>query len=300
MTRWVIPRSILDIWVARASRMLEPEDREALCGDLSESGVSGFDALCDVMDLVIRRQVTSLREVRPWLLLTLLAVPLGVLLSVVSRETADGSAIYLWLYTDNWNLDLARTPGYWRALADCLPNVYLSGSALLCSSLAAGLLIGTVVRQSRWLSTVGFITVLLCAGTLGIPHELRFVLSLGRARDYFGNAIVFTSTFYRAIYPQILALFFCVLPFVYGTNKGIQVKNLPRAGRFLMSIAFVASIGALVSQSSSWWFFHLWDKWPIESLGLPSPIQLATIGSATYLLLTAVRSRNAVPCNSPA
>jgi hypothetical protein len=300
MTRRVIPRSILNIWVARTSRMLEPEDQEALCGDLAESGVSGFDALCDVMDLVIRRQLGSLREVRPWLLLTLLAIPLGFLLSVISRETADGSAIYLWLYTDNWNLDLVRTPGYWRTLAECLPNVYLSGSALVCSSLAAGLLIGTVARRGRWLSTVGLISVLFCAGTLGVPRELSFVLTLGCARDYFGNAIVFTNTFYRAVYPQILALFFCVLPFIYGTNKGIQVRNLPHSGRFLMSIAFVASVGALVSQSSSWWFLHLWDKWPVDFLGLPSPMQMATIGSATYLLLNAVRSRNAVPRNSRA
>jgi hypothetical protein len=300
MTRWVVTRSIFEILVARASRMLEPEDREALCGDLSESGVSGFDALCDVMDLVIRRQVASLREVRPWLPLTLLAIPLGVLLSVISREAADRSAIYLWLYTDNWNLDLARTPGYWRALVECLPNLFLSGSALVCSSLAAGLLIGTVVRRGRWLSTVGLITVLLCAGALGVPQELRFILTLGRARDYFGNAIVFTNTFYREVYPQILMLFLCVLPFVYGTNKGIQVRKLSRTGQFLMSIAFVASVETLVSQSSSWWFLHLWDKWPVESLGLPSPIQLTTIGSATYLLLAAVGSRNAMPRNSRA
>ncbi|MEI9970457.1 MAG: hypothetical protein WDM87_18280 [Terracidiphilus sp.] len=241
--------------------MLEPEDREALCGDLAESGVSGFDALCDVMDLVIRRQVASLREVRPWLLLTLLAIPLGFLLSVISRETADGSAIYLWLYTDNWNLDLARTLGYWRALAECLPSVYLSGSALVCSSLAAGLLIGTIVRRGRWLSTVGLITVLLCAGTLGVPHELRFILTLGRARDYseMPLCLPIRST-ERYIHKFLRCSFACCLLFME------QTRHPSRASSTHGSVSNVDRIrdigGALVSQSSSWWFLHLGTNGP--------------------------------------
>lgn len=197
MTRRTTPLSAFDFLAERVSGLLDPSDREALCGDLAESGVAGIEALHDVLSLVIRRQIAVLSNFRPWVVLAFLAIPIGVFLSVLSRQTADGSAIYLWLYTSNLNLSLARTSGYWRGMAECLPVVLLPCLSLACLSWTAGLLIGVYARQTRWLSGGGLIGVLFCASILGLPHGFALILVLGRARDYFGNAAVFTNTFYR-------------------------------------------------------------------------------------------------------
>ena len=213
---------------------------------------------------------------------------------MVSRQTADGSAIYLWLYTSNLNLSLARMSGFWRGMAECLPVVLLPCLKLACLSWTMGLLIGVYARQTRWLSGGGLIGVLLCAGILGLPHGFGLTLTLGSARDYFGNAAVFTSTFFRAVYPQIIELLLSVLPFFYGLRQRFLVGSLPRSDRLVTFIAFGASIGALVCQSSASWVFHLWDHWPTYLPGLPSPITMASFGSAAYLYLTVRPSRKVI------
>jgi hypothetical protein len=38
-----------------------------------------------------------------------LVVPLGILLSLVSRSTADGRAVYIWMYSNNWDWEFVRT-----------------------------------------------------------------------------------------------------------------------------------------------------------------------------------------------
>src|SRR5260370_23090728 len=89
-----------------SSRMLNPEEREVVRGDLAESGEKGSRALRDVLGLVVRRQAALWTDWRPWLTLVRLVVPLGVLLSIASKSTADGSAVYIWMYADNLDRDL--------------------------------------------------------------------------------------------------------------------------------------------------------------------------------------------------
>ena len=86
--------------VDRSSRLLEPDEREAVRGDLAESGETGGQALRGVLGLVVRRQVALWKHWRPWLALIGLVVPLGMLLTLTSRATANGSAIYVWRYAN--------------------------------------------------------------------------------------------------------------------------------------------------------------------------------------------------------
>lgn len=290
MRQEATPSRTFDSFAERVSRLLEPSDREALCGDLQEYGVTGFDALHDVLSLVVRRQIAALRNVRPWLEVTLLTVPVGLFLSVVSRQTADGSAIYLWLYASNLNPDLVRISGYWRGIAECLPIVFWPCLKLTCASWTAGLLIGLCARQIRWLSVVGLIAVMLYVETLGLPHSFGSIFMLSRARDYFGNAAVFTSAFYRVLFPAIILLLFSVLPFICGLRRRLAIGSLPPSARLVAFLALGVSLGALVCQSSSSWILHLWDQWPIHLAGLPSPITMLSLGSAAYLYLIAKKS----------
>ena len=93
------------------SRLLDPDEREAVNGDFAESGESGAQALLDALGLVARRQIALWRQWRPWLALLGLVLPLGVLLSLVSRMMADGSAIYSWMYLNNWTWTYVTNAG---------------------------------------------------------------------------------------------------------------------------------------------------------------------------------------------
>lgn len=191
------------VWrlVDDASDMLDPAECEAVRGDLAESGESAGKALCDVLGLVIRRQTGHLQNWRPLLALSCLTLPLGILLSLASRRTADGSAIYVWFYVSNSDWTILRNPGYWRGLAEYAPGVFLSYLALVSWSWTAGFLVRSSSRRTIWLSGGVFFSVLLCVGLLGVPHFLGHILVVQRARDFQGNAAVFSEGFYRKEFP---------------------------------------------------------------------------------------------------
>jgi hypothetical protein len=106
------------------SLMLHPDERQVVRGDLVESGATGNQALRDVLGLVVRRQATLWMHWRPWLTLASLVVPLGMLLSVVSRSTAAGSAVYVWMYANNWKWgDLGNT-GFWHVFVETVLLVF--------------------------------------------------------------------------------------------------------------------------------------------------------------------------------
>lgn len=99
------------------SRLLEPDERDAVRGDFAESSETGGRALRDVLGLVVRRQVTLWKDWRPWLALAGLVGPLGMLLSLVSRRSADGSAIHIWMYVNNWTWAYVTNAGARHDLA---------------------------------------------------------------------------------------------------------------------------------------------------------------------------------------
>jgi hypothetical protein len=57
-------------WLAdMVSRLLEPDECDAVRGDLAESGATGGEALRDLLGLVVRRQAALWMDWRPWLAL---------------------------------------------------------------------------------------------------------------------------------------------------------------------------------------------------------------------------------------
>jgi len=88
--------------VDKASGLLDPDDRNAVLGEFSESGTSGAQALFDLLGLIVRRQLALWRDWHPWLALMGVVIPLGVLLSVACRGLAEGSATTLYLHINGW------------------------------------------------------------------------------------------------------------------------------------------------------------------------------------------------------
>jgi hypothetical protein len=67
-------------WVEVASRMLRRDEREAVLGDLIESGEGAWRAMIAVLGLVLRREAEIWKIWRPWVAAFGLSVPCSFLL----------------------------------------------------------------------------------------------------------------------------------------------------------------------------------------------------------------------------
>lgn len=187
--------------IARAIELLAltlaPAEREAVLGDLHESGQSSARSLRDVIGLVLRR---SLRPVAS----SLVILPLALLLTVLARGRADGAAIYLWLWTSNLDTHLLTNAGFWNGVAESAPRLLLPCLTLALYAWSTATL---ATRLSR-ATAVLFCATLLLPAPLGPPAS---ILGL-RARDFGGNAAVFHGLFFRNAFPCILQCLFVLLP----------------------------------------------------------------------------------------
>jgi hypothetical protein len=75
-----VPRSLMDI----AARLLEQDERDAVLGDLAETGSNAWQSLVEVVGLVMRRQAALWADWRPWLAAFGVALPGSFLLMGVS------------------------------------------------------------------------------------------------------------------------------------------------------------------------------------------------------------------------
>ena len=269
-----------------ASKMLDPSECEAVRGDFEEAGDSGERVLRGVLGLLIRRQTGYLMEWRPALTLAWLALPLAILLSLVSKRTADGSAIDIWMYVNNWDWAILRNPGYWQQLAEIAPRIFLSYLALACWAWTAGFLMRFLSRRSIWLIGGVFYSVFICVGFWGVPHSLGHILVVQRARDFQVNAIVFANGFYRQVFPLMVEFILVALPAWRGMCQSFPMAGeFPRGRKVALLICTLTTIASLVSQSLAWWQFRVWAMYPLRLPRLPSLVPLALVGPIAYLLL---------------
>jgi hypothetical protein len=109
------------------SRALTPDDREAVRGDLEEAGGTGVGATREVLGLVLRRQAATWMDWRPWVAVVTIVLPVGVALSHLYAFWAGGTAIYSWLYIDNWTWGYLPVFSFtfYRAIAPVLLGMVL-------------------------------------------------------------------------------------------------------------------------------------------------------------------------------
>ena len=248
-------------------------------------------AFRDVIDLVIRRRVADLEDCRLWLILALFVIPLGMLMSLEVRNMADESAIYAWLYANNWSWTLTQIPGFWQELTESASRVLLSYLALGCWSWTAGFLVGSSSRRTLWATGSIFFGVLFVVGSIGVPNQLGTILVIGRARDYVGNAVVFANHFYRYAFPPALEALLVVLPAWHGMRQNVRCNRMPPPYRSAALTASLVTVCALTCQCLVWWQFRFWNNPPPWISRVPSLFLLAVLGPTTYLVLIAIRSR---------
>lgn len=226
-------------WLAT---FLRKDEREAVLGDLAEEGVGPASVGFSIAGLLVRRELAKWRSSKAWFVLLCLLLPCVLFLSVVARDVTDGSAIYLWLFGSNSDLELLRQPGYWSSFLECLPRVLVPCLALLSWSWCSGYAIGSASRSTRKSSALLMCALIGLAFFNCLPRGLHTVIS-DQARAFPGNRAVFSNAFYGDVFPR-LALFFLVLcPALRGIRDGASFTKMPFAAR--LTCPLVLGIGLL-------------------------------------------------------
>jgi hypothetical protein len=198
--------------VDRLSCLLDANEREAVLGDLTELRVSSRQGVAEIIGLVARRQLRVWAGWRPWFVVTGLVVPLGIVLSRVSRRWADLDAVYAWLYVDNWTWAHLASSGSRRELLT-IGVIFLAQCLTLpCCAWMIGFAAGTLSRRTAWMSGALFSGVVYGA-TLGMPRP-------GLLNP--AHAVVFSVTFYRVVFPIVFRAAFVCLPALAGLRHSLH------------------------------------------------------------------------------
>jgi hypothetical protein len=279
--------------VEMVSRSLSPDEREAVNGDFAESGETGGRALCGVLGLVLRRQFELWKDWRPWLALLGFVAPIGLLLSWVSRAMADGSAIYVWMYLNNWTWTYMTNAGARMDLIGYGADISLHYLALVSWAWTGGFLLGFLSRRTIQANVSLFCLVLFLGEVLAAPRDLSSWIILPRPLGHTDRVHggVYSLTFYSVLFPLIIQMVLVVLPSLWGAHRGLRLETLSGLRRTILWVCVLATIAALGTESSVWWQFRTWDIRPIPTPvpHLPSLLPIALLGPAGYWLATAMR-----------
>jgi hypothetical protein len=232
------------------SQGLEPDERDAVRGDLAECGATGGQALSQVLGLVVRRQGALWINWRPWVGLLFLAIPVGIVFCVVSKLLADGSAIYLWVYTNYWSPTILENAAYRHDFLQYVGITLRNYGMLAGAAWISGFALGFVCRRGLPLNAVLFGVLLFFGEILYSPrspvwmvytlrdllgffwtpgfdrhHHSLYALSV-LGRNYFSvNAIVFENPFYRSIFPLLVQTVLVLLPSLWGMRQSLLRLN---------------------------------------------------------------------------
>ena len=283
------------------SETLEPDERHAVRGDLAECGATGSRALRDVFGLVVRRQVELWRAWRPWLIVIAGIFPFAMLLSLASRLRAYQSAVYLWMYLNNWHWGLLGNRGFWHVLPDSAATVFVAQLTLACCSWSAGFVLGAISRRMMRVSAVLFCFALLLSQLLGAPLYLAYysdyihrVLPFPRvSHDWSHPDPVSALMFYRVILPLLVQVVVVALPALWGMHRGSESERLPPLPRALLWFAAILTVAVMLLQAPGlglllWGLFAQpsgWKGWPVRLPGI------VVYWPIVYLVASAIAGR---------
>lgn len=211
---------VLALWLCST---LEPAERETVAGDLAESGESGGRALVNVFGLVIRRQAAVWKASHLWVVLFILVLPFSFMLCTVAQSVAGESAVYTWMYANNWDWGLLKNFGFWYVLGDAAMQLSLSCLMVVCWSWSAGFLLGRIRKPIQPTSQGALLLLLFVFQIVNAPERwFNFWMVLsgvppGPAIDL--NAPVTSSAFYHVIFPFIFLGILGALPAIWGMRQ---------------------------------------------------------------------------------
>jgi hypothetical protein len=207
------------------SRLLPPEEREAVQGDLLEGGETAWQSLLAITGLVIRREMDLWRNWRPWVASFGLALPSSFLLMGFSLSVSRayqqlvGGPIF-------HATGVAIRPGF--ALFVC--NVLL----LAGWSWTGGFVVGSVSRRTIWVSAaLSFVPCMFCLERFRVESLSRLCLLL--------------------FLPVAL----------WGAHQGLQIARIKRSSAIALAIAVTVLTIPTWSSGGAWipnWALS-WPAW---------------------------------------
>lgn len=280
--------------VQRIARALDPAEREVVLGDLAELGESWSHALWQILGLVVRREAALWMSARPWIVLLTVVIPLGFLISVLSRIASGGISVYVWMYANNSDWDLLRSAGFWYVLRGASFSFLVQCLTLACWSWIVGFVIGAISGKFVRSTAFIFFWVLLAGEFSFAPRYLAFCWHL---RDELFHAPVVPAQsdpvsallFYRVMFPFLVQIALVAAPALWAVGIGSGLRALGRAPRTVVWVAAILSVAMLVTREPGFGLL-LYPSlfWLIGPLHLLQPIVYWPIA---YLLTAAIRER---------
>jgi len=210
-----------------AARLLERGEREAVLGDLLETGEGVWRGLLDVLGLVIRRQLLHWKNWQPWLAVFGLALPGSLLLMGVSVSV---SSMYQRL------VDHRILIGSPHPVHEGFLQLLCRGLVLIGCSWACGFVMGSISRRTLWVSIASScFPCLFCLVRFREP-------SLSR-----------------------LCLFLFLVPAIWGVRQALRLIRINLALAIFLAIA-ITTLMILPSNSRGLWALNwslVWPAWYI-------------------------------------
>ena len=210
-----------------AARLLERGEREAVLGDLLETGEGVWRGLLDVFGLVIRRQLLHWKNWQPWLAVFGLALPGSLLLMGVSVSV---SSMYQRL------VDQRILIGSPHPVREGFLQLLCRGLVLIGCSWACGFVMGSISRRTLWVSIASScFPCLFCLVRFREP-------SLSR-----------------------LCLFLFLVPAIWGVRQALRLIRINLALAIFLAIA-ITTLMILPSNSRGLWALNwslVWPAWYI-------------------------------------
>ena len=206
-----------------AARLLELSEREAVLGDLLETGEDNWRGLLDVIGLVIRRQLLHWKNWQPWVAVFGLALPGSLFLMGVSVSVG---LMYERL------IDYRILIGSPQAIHEGFLQLLCRGLLLIGCSWSCGFVMGSMSRRTLWVSIASScFACLLCLVRFREP-------SLSR-----------------------LCLFLFLLPAIWGVRQALRLVRINLALAIFLAIA-ITTLMILPSNSRGLWTLNWLLVWP--------------------------------------
>ena len=233
---------VLALWLS--STLDEPE-REAVIGDLKECAESGGRALASVLGLVVRRQTAIWKDSHFWIVLLILVLPLSFLLCTIAQNAAGLSAVYTWMYANNWDWALTKNIGFWYVLAGAAVHLFLDWLTVVCWSWSAGFLLGCLRNAVQPTARVAFLLLLAVLQIAHVPERwFHLWLELSGVPPFPSvdpNAPVTAIAFYRVIFPFLMLVALVALPAI----SGMRQPGLNASRKVRVALLFGASVSVM-------------------------------------------------------
>jgi hypothetical protein len=226
------------------SRLLEPDERDAVRGDFAESGETGGHALRDALGLVVRRQAALCRDWRTWLACIAFVFPVGLLLALSASWLGRSYDLYLWVFQNYRDIDATIAAETGLTVRTGIMLLVSRSLLLACWSWTSGVVLGSLSRRA-----------IVVNGGL-----LCFAVMLGGFPNWYTGAPSLSLTFYSVSVPVLRLAVLVLLPLLWGMRQGVGLATRP----FVQTIVWAAASVTAVAPGSFWLPFR--DSWHMRLL----------------------------------